>query len=293
MEHEVKEVDVTYDNGTKGKIELKYPVRTKNKCIIVGCATSKELVDFNDPDAEYWGVNNLYGVPLKDAHYDRWFEIHNIWNDERSGNLLRRGSTEFRGQSVPDYLAGLGKLGCTVYMQKHWPELVPMSVPYPLHEIIAFFNEKIGLDLSLCRYLTNTITYEIVLAIYLGFKQIEVWGVDMSLGDEYEAQRPSCEFWMGIAAGMGIKVFVPSQADLLKCRFMYGFEEQLQDIWREKVENVRVTTKLKRLQAERQRDELNERVLQLRGAEQTVEEINKIWRNEIDDNLVVQRRGTL
>lgn len=290
MNYESKIIPVKYDDGKTGEMELKFPIKEKDRVYIVGCATTKDIVPWNDKDAEFWGVNNLYAVPLKGAHYDRWFEIHNIWHDSNQ-KLVRRGSYEFRGQPVFDYMHGLGKMNCTIYMQRHWLNLIPMSIPYPLNEIINFFSEK-GIDINLCRYLTNTISYEIALAIFLGFKEIQVWGVDMSMGSEYEGQRPSCEFWAGVAAGMGIKFLVPSQADLLKTRFLYGFEEKIQDSWNEKVEKIRVDIKMKRLKLEQEAKQAEAAIAQYKGGEQVINEIRKMWSNFSDD-IMFQKRGTL
>lgn len=290
MNYEKKKVDATFEGGVPGEIELSYPIKEKSKVYIVGCATSKDIVPWNDPDAEYWGVNNLYGVPLVGAHYDRWFEIHNIWANDKN-QLLRRGKPEFREQPVEKYMDGLGKIGCTVYMQKHWPNVIPLSIPYPINDVVNFFAGK-GLDISLCRYLTNTISYEIVLAIYLGFQEIQIWGVDMSVGSEYENQRPSCEYWAGVASGMGIKVFVPAQADLLKTRFMYGFEEKQQDVFHDKMEKIRVDLKVKRLKLEQELRAADAAIAQYKGGEQVLEDIRKLWAN-LGDDLLFQKRGTL
>lgn len=288
MNHEIRKTPVTYDNGTTGEMELKYPIKEKDKVYIVGCANCKDIVPWND-DAEFWGVNNLYGVPLEGAHYDRWFEIHNIWDE--GGKLIRRGSAEFRGQPVLEYLKGVAGIGCTVYMQKHWPNLIPMSIPYPLEEVINFFLD-LGLPLYQCRYLTNTISYEIALAIMLGFKEIQVYGVDMAVGTEYEHQRPSCEFWMGLATGLGIKIVIPDQNDLLKTRFMYGFEEKQQDQWNAKLEKIRVDMKKKRLALEQQASANNQAIQQYIGGEQVVKEVQKVWAN-LGDDLLIVKRGTI
>ena len=289
MNYESKKVTVTFEDGTQGEMEMQFPVKEKDKVYIVGCAGTKDIIPWDDKDAEFWGVNNLYGVPLQGAHYDRWFESHNLWND-KSGKLLRRGKVEFRGQQTMDYMKGLANIGCTIYMQKHWPNLIPLSVPYPIQEIIQWFQAK-GLPLDQCRNLTNTISYEIVLAMYLGFKEIQVWGVDMSMGTEWANQRPSCEYWLGVAAGMGIKVVIPSQADLLKTRFMYGFEEKQQDIWAEKMEKIRVDTKVKRMKLEQKHYEDEKAIQQHIGCEQALNEINKIWTN-LQDDLIFQIRGS-
>jgi len=291
MDYESKSVEVTFEDGSKGDMELKFPIKEKKKVYIVGCANSKNVLSWDDPDAEYWGVNNLYGVPIEGAHYDRWFEIHNIWQDPKTDKMLRRNMNEFRGQDVLNYMQGLASLKCTVYMQKHWPNLIPYSIPYPLDEVVQFFQNK-GINLDVCRYITNTIAYEIMLAIYLGFEEIHVWGVDMSVGSEYEHQKACCEFWMGVALGMGIRVYVPSQADLLKTRFLYGFEEKQSDEWNEKLEKIRVDAKVKRLQLEHQHSEDAKTIEQYRGVEKATEEIKMIWAN-LSDDLMYYKRGTL
>lgn len=290
MNYEKKIVSATFENGTTGEMELSFPIKEKDKVYIVGCATSKDIVPWDDPNAEYWGVNNLYGVPLKGAHYDRWFEIHNIWQNDK-GKLIRRGKPEFRGQDIMNYMQGLASINCTIYMQKHWPNAIPLSIPYPLDEVVNYFSGK-GFDMSLCRYLTNTISYEIALAICLGFKEIQIWGVDMSAGTEYENQRPSCEFWAGVASGMGVRVFVPAESDLLKTRFMYGFEEKLENAFRDNLEKVRVDTKLKRMKLEQQLKEADAAITLYKGAEQAIDDIRKIWSN-LSEDLLYQKRGTL
>jgi hypothetical protein len=48
--------------------------------------------------------------------------------------------------------------------------------------------------------------------------------VNMTNADEYSHQKPSCEYFVGIARGRGIKVLVPTGSDLLKTGRLYGFE---------------------------------------------------------------------
>jgi hypothetical protein len=40
---------------------------------------------------------------------------------------------------------------------------------------------------------------------------------------EYARQRPSVEYWIGIAEGKGIKVIIPPQSDILKSSCIYGY----------------------------------------------------------------------
>jgi hypothetical protein len=283
MRLEGKQVEVNMPDGTTVSYEMKLPIREKDRVYIVGCAGNKDVVPYDDKDAEFWGVNNLYGVPLKGAKWDRWFEIHNIWFDPNKKKLVRRDDPDFRGQPVDKYMEGLAALNCPVYMQQFWPELVPLSVPYPLEPMLRWFAEEKGLGIEKARYLTNTISYEIALAIFEGFKEIEVWGVDMSVGTEYAAQRPSCEWWLGIAAGLGIKINIPPENDLLKTRFMYGFEERRQNLFKKKVKKMKIDMMQKMGQTQQQAMAAQKALDQYQGAIHAVQEIDKIWSNLDDD----------
>ena len=50
----------------------------------------------------------------------------------------------------------------------------------------------------------------------------------------YANQRPSCEFFLGLASGLGITVHLPKGSDLLKASHLYGFEDA--DVWTEKLQ---------------------------------------------------------
>jgi hypothetical protein len=135
MRLEGKQVVVKLPDNTEVTYEMKIPVRELDRVYIVGCAGTKDTVPYDDKEAEFWGVNNLYGVQLPGAKFTRWFEIHNIWFDSNIKKLLRRGDNDFRGQKVEEYMKGLADLKIPVYMQQFWPDLVPNSVPYPMAEL--------------------------------------------------------------------------------------------------------------------------------------------------------------
>ena len=242
------------------------PKRTKNKVCIVGCADTKHMTPFDKPEEfEFWGVNNLF-LTLPGRPFSRWFEIHQITNED--GKWLRRGNPEFRGQPVEDYLKSLGQLPFPVYMQNANP-LVPNAAQYPLAEIISEFGT----------YFTNTISWEIALAIYEGFEEIRVYGVDMAVDTEWHHQRPSCEYFLGVAQGRGIKLWMPDACDLLKTRFLYGFQEREALAFEEKMNNVKNTIKQKRQQTIQQKAMLQKQEDQYTGALLATDEMYKVWKN--------------
>lgn len=143
------------------------PVKKKKKVAIVGCADSKDAAPFGDKSFEIWGVNNLfYHIP----RWNRWFEIHTITKDA-NGKFMRRWAYDFRGQPVKQYLNDIAKMPVPVIMQQTWPE-IPNSRAYPLKEIVNAYG----------RYFTNTISYQLALAIYEGYEVIHCYGVDMAVG---------------------------------------------------------------------------------------------------------------
>lgn len=268
--------------GVKRKAEAKpeaVPVAAPvKKVAIVGCSDTKTLAPYDDKSWDIWAMNNAFGHVKRPA---AWFEIHPIkfeggqyWRRK----LIRPGvfewSKEFRGQEMMAYLEGIAKLDCTVYMRQHW-DIVPKSVPYPLEEITAKFG----------RYFTNSVSYMIALAILQGYREIGCWGVDMATATEYGPQRPSCEFFLGIAAGLGIKITIPKQADLLKTKFLYGFEEREQCEWEAKMISMLDAMAARKAKAMNQYEVANKQIQQYIGAEEAVREVQRIWSNLADTKI--------
>lgn len=249
-------------------------VKPYRKVAIVGTAETKMQAPYNDSSFEIWGVNNLYPhIPRA----TRWFEIHDISFDGK--NYLRRGSADFRGQNVSDYLINMGqwtaKQNCPVYMQQKWGNLIPTATEYPLKEILEYFPNK---------YFTNTVSYMIALAIMEDFDEIQLFGIDMAVDTEYNHQRPSVEYFLGFfdgvrkAKGKSNVVYIPPQSDLLKTRFLYGFEENQQTAWEKKIKQINASMTNKMMVAEQEMRVKEAMVNQYKGALQCVKELDKIWK---------------
>lgn len=235
----------------------------KDKIAIVGCSDTKMSAPFKDPGFEFWGVNNLF-LTLPDIPWTRWFEIHNLEFDGK--NFKRREQYDFRGMNVNKYVERLAEMKCPVYMQKKWPQ-IPNSVVYPIDQVVKTFG----------RYLTNTISYQIVLAILEGAKTIGIYGVDMAVDTEYHKQRPSCEFTIGIAQGMGIEVIIPDEADLLKNRYLYAFEEQKERQFTKKIKHIVMSMKQRQHNAEMQAMHFEKQTQQYVGGIAALHEMAKVW----------------
>ena len=251
-----------------------FNIQKREKVAIVGCAESKNMAPFQLPNEwEFWGVNNLH-LTLPKAPWSRWFELHSIAFD--GIRYLRRGSDNFRGQQVQAYLESLNALNIPVYMQKPW-NVIPNAVPYPLETIMKEFPR---------RYFTNTISWMIALAILEGFKEIGIYGVDMAVSsplrqqNEYSHQRPSCEYFIGIAEGRGIKVHLPDECDLLKSRFLYAIEDIQETAFNKKLVDMKKSMQHRLNDADAKERMAGKQREQYIGAISAIQEIEKIWGNE-------------
>ena len=146
-----------------------------------------------------------------------------------------------------DHLERLNKLNVDVYMQEKCDE-VKRSVKYPLKKVKSEFGD----------YLTNSISYMLALAILENFEEIHLYGVNMSVNTEYSHQRPSCEYFLGIARGRGIKIHIPKESDLLKSNFLYGYEQ-------EKVRDLKLTIQKRK----------NTLCLEVKRIDKQIEELQK------------------
>lgn len=175
---------------------------SKKKVALVGFApNTRNMAPWRNDEFEIWGCNELY-LQMKIELFDRWYDIH-------KGKLVETG------YSSSDHGRWLKKCPVPLYMQEHMLPTFPNARKFPVDEIIA----KFGRD-----YFTNTIAFMLAHALYEGFEEIHIYGVDMLMGSEYEHQRPCCEFWVGIALGMGVKVHIPDESALLKQNFRYGYD---------------------------------------------------------------------
>lgn len=200
---------VTGPNGEQlpyyGKITGTDLPRTRKKVAIVGFAPStmrdvRALFDSND--FEIWGLNQLYVPFPRIAEFaTRWFQIHHRHSYDHA----------VRDHKHHDWLV---QQKFPIYMQHEEPD-IPMSVRFPKEIIMDEFGD----------YFTNSISWMICLAILERFEEIHIYGVDMAQDEEYSEQRPSCEYYIGWARGMGIKVYVPAASDLLKAMWLYPYED--------------------------------------------------------------------
>jgi len=252
-----------------------------SKVDIIGYAPSCMLVDWDDPDMCRVGLNDLYRVPGmggdgadgKGLNYQAWFQMHS------EADLNQRDAGHIGWLSKPHDFP--------IFMQQDWAKgypkpgtdvNFPSCIEFPLQTVFDTFPDG--------NYQTNSISYMICWALLEskkfrpdGFTDIYLHGIDMATGGEengeFEAQRPSVEYFIGLARGYGINVHIPTEADILKAGRLYGYEGSftIQTKMRARLKMLQD----KKRQAEQQAEHLKAVVYGAEGAIQDCEFWLKNW----------------
>jgi hypothetical protein len=183
---------------------------TKKVAIVGRAPSSMALAPFGNPEWEIWSLSNAAACgQVKDEHWHAWFEVHDL----EAG--WKRWPAEYKAWLQKDH-------GKPLYIQKPHP-LIPHGIVYPWEQVFSEFGS----------YFNNSVSEMIAVALLEGATDLALYGVDMAQSDpalhegngEYQHQRPSCEFMLGIAlARLGKEhVYVPPESDLLKCTRVYAY----------------------------------------------------------------------
>lgn len=167
------------------------------RVIILGTGNSWKNAPLGEKSWEIWGMNS----PWKwwGEYATRWFEIHEM-------KILKQDW---------DHYKWIEECPIPIYMDKHYSN-VPKSIPYPIDKV-----NRMGY----LKQFSSTFAYEMALAIHEGFKEIGLYGIEMSGGSFRERfiELPSLMYWIGIAMGCGIKVHLEDKGEYIH-KYLYGIE---------------------------------------------------------------------
>lgn len=190
------------------------PLKPQKVAILGTAPSSRMLAPFADPAWTIWGSSPGNGgdpgsrpdaLPrLPDA----WIEMH--------ANFL-----------WPEYRFVYGEQYVKWLNEKTFPLLAPIDresskAMFPRAQLFPWrmLVKEFGHD-----FFTSTFAWMMAYAIFVGAKEIALYGVDMSSKDEYILQRPGGKFFKYIAEKRGIKVTIPAESDLAQPTPLYGIFE--------------------------------------------------------------------
>lgn len=230
---------------------------------------------FGKENVEIWPLNQLYiawpricpanRMPhMRNA--TRWFQIHHRHSYDQTIN---------RDHSHHEWLQQ--QRDFPIYMMDREAD-VPCSCKFPKEQLLDKFR----------RYFTNSISWEIALAIHEGFKKIWIYGVDMATDGEYSFERPSVEYFCGYAEGAGIELVIPEKSDLLKSAWLYPFEDD--SPIRTKIEARKVEIRNRLNNASFQEQQLHDERMQLIGALDNMAYMKRAYMDNIKDSGLFNRK---
>jgi hypothetical protein len=171
---------------------------------------TRENAPFDDPNYEIWLFNE---APQKPEVYKRWdasLQIHLPEVYSSTENWVNKDHWEWLQQDHgPDK---------KIYMQEVDPR-VPNSVRYPMEGVRSLVPYK---------YLRSSPAMFLALAIYLGYKDISLYGSELSSNTEYHYQAINYAFWIGFAHGYGVNLDMQCWHQEFFEQPIYGYEGELQ-----------------------------------------------------------------
>ena len=187
----------------------------KRKIAIVGAGLTWEDAPYDKKGWEFWSMNNLYNR-LPASKFSRWYELHSFEMKDRS--MHRRGVRRYGAQRVSEYLADINRLDIPVYMQKKWKRVAKSRV-LPFERIMKKYGRYFGCSFA---WMTAHALYEHEQGRTVD--TIGYYGVDL-IGLEYYKQRPSTEYFIGLAKGMGINIEIAEGSHLMQMDGVYAYDE--------------------------------------------------------------------
>jgi len=159
-----------------------YPA-LRSLAIVGSHPDSRENAPFDDPDYEIWLFNE---APQKPEIYKRWdasLQMHKPEVYASKTNWVNRDHWAWLQQDH-----GSDK---RIFMLEVDPR-VPNSVRYPMEGVLSQTPRH---------YLRSSPAQALALGIYLGYKDISLYGSDLSSNTEYHYQAINYAYWVGFADG--------------------------------------------------------------------------------------------
>jgi len=154
---------------------------------IIGRGKTRKYLEHR-AGVDYWAFNdNAMTVP----YLTGMFEMHCDWETTERYNVI--GCEGYR-----DWLKEPHPF--PIWMHETSP-LIPASFRYPLEAMPRMF-------------FTSTTPYALALAIYLGYRRIEMYGIEADKGYEYDFAREAIFYWMGRAEGAGTEIILHAENKL-------------------------------------------------------------------------------
>lgn len=214
------------------------------------------LAPFNDPSWKIWACSpgNMNALPRVDV----WFELHS--------NLLW---PEHESYGKP-YIEWLKQQKFPIYMQDQ--SQVANALVFPKDQLVNQFGDD---------FFTSSFAWMMALAISMGAVEIALYGIDMASRDEYIRQRPGFYYFRQRARERGIVVSAPHESDIMQAPPLYAYVDSTAFGRKIMARRKEVTGRIQGMT--QQRDQLNNNITYLQGAQEDLDYFESIWSGATND----------
>lgn len=235
---------------------------SKRVALVGTCPSSQMLAPFGDFGIDIWACSpdNAMGVLPR---ITRFFEIH---GDLGHANGPWGPYIQWLNQQAE---AGAFEL---IVQDRH---LFPRGKVMPHEELIARFGRL---------FFTSTPAWMMATAIAEGYKEVWLYGLDMSSRHEYVLQRPGMHHFIELAEQkFGVTVFAPLESDILQPAPLYGFDRSTPRGRKVEVRRQELESRIADL--DRQSQQIAHDRAYLQGALDDIDYWQQIWGGERDASL--------
>lgn len=192
------------------RINIFNPIKAikKNETVVIlGTAGTLNATPWDLPENDYWACQPVLTYKQHEGHrIDAIFEMHPMETWKSFVEVLNGYTVN---KTTPVFMLSQNKQ-------------IRNSISYPIKEV----QEMVKDNTKLKKYFTSTIAYMIALAIWMGYKSIELYGCHMAADEErYSFQRACCEAWLNYGYGKGISYWLPDESAIMSSSYMYGYEQ--------------------------------------------------------------------
>ena len=188
---------------------------SEKRIAILGTAPTWRDCPWDDPTLEVWALNDMW--VLNPPRADRWFDLHPL-----SQMYFANKHKKVQGHQVPPgyfvrpegHLEWLRKQTIPVYVQDAAQLGSPSARTFPKAEV----EQMIG------PYFASSPAWMVGLALLEGVTELHIYGIHLATEWEYLRQKPNLAFLLGLAAGRGVKLVLPTGSPLLTESHQYAYE---------------------------------------------------------------------
>jgi len=188
-----------------------------HKLAIVGShPATREGAPYDDPEYDIWGFNEACQLPWM----KRWTACMQLHREISYTSL-----TNWVNKNHWTWLQEDHGKDSVIWMQEYDCR-VPNSQKYPLDEICKEYPAFSPLKAD-DHWFTSTASYALALAMFLGYKTVDIYGVELSSNTEYSYQLQNWIYVIGVAKGAGLTVNLHSGREHFQDR-LYAYQGEIQ-----------------------------------------------------------------